>query len=375
MAAKVVTLSLEGFPRLPPLAVVRSLGIARGLSAFSGLREISARGLGRVRLQVDRIDPTPWRPGGTPHPSPESAFLLVNADGSFGSLTVERFFALSLVRAALSAPVPPVVRPLSPSERGVLAAIVAAALAAGGASQTRISLDPWRPIDDRERVQVDLSAHAGSLSGAVTVEAPVSWLPASCLPASWLTSRGGPLSRDALGVLATTVRIELGRTSLERRACQAADLGDAVVFEGVSAVANGGDWPCQVWIGGWRAEGRIAADGAVRSLGKFDLVADASVNDMTDDDDYGSKGAETGIDPAGAALLASAPVEVTAEIGKLTLRGDEVMGLLAGSVLSLGPRRRDPILLRVAGRAWARGELVTVDDDLGVRITEILRPR
>jgi flagellar motor switch protein FliN/FliY len=68
-------------------------------------------------------------------------------------------------------------------------------------------------------------------------------------------------------------------------------------------------------------------------------------------------------------------VEVTAELGKLTLRGDEVMGLLNGSVLSLGPRRRDPIVLRVAGRAWARGELVTVDDDLGVRITEILRPR
>ena len=74
-------------------------------------------------------------------------------------------------------------------------------------------------------------------------------------------------------------------------------------------------------------------------------------------------------------LLASAPVEVVAEIGRLPMRGDEVMGLVAGTVVALGERRRDMITLRVGGRAWARGELVNVDDQLGVRITELLRPR
>lgn len=363
--AKVVPLSFEALPRLPAISVGRTLGIARGLSALSALRELTARGLGRVRLQVDRVDPTPWRPTGTSHPSPESAFLLVNVDGSFGSLTVERFFALSLVRAALSAPTPPVVRPLSPSERGVLAAVVAAALAASGAGQVRISLDPWRPIDDRERVLINLSAHTPVTSGGVALEIPTSWLP----------SAGAQLSRDALEVLATQVRVELARTSLEQGACRSAELGDAVVFEGVSAVAPDGDWPCQVRIGSWKADGRVRANGDVHSLGKFAYAAKASRQHMTDDPDSSNRGSRQMLEPEGAALLASAPVEVTAELGKLTLRGDEVMGLLAGSVLSLGPRRRDPIVLRVGGQPWARGEIVTVDDDLGVRITEILRSR
>jgi flagellar motor switch/type III secretory pathway protein FliN len=362
--AKVVPLSFEGFPRLPAVSVGRSLGVARALSTLIPLHEITARGLGRVRLQVDRIDPTPWRPAGTAHPSPESAFLLVSADGSFGTLTVERFFELSLVRAALSAPTPPVVRPLSPSERGVLGAIVAAALASSGGGKIRISLDPWRPIDDRERVLINLSAHTGNISGGVTLEAPTSWLP----------SAGGTLSREAYAVLATSVRVELARTTLERGACRSAAPGDAVFFEGVSAVAPEGQWPCQVWIGGWCAEGQIGPDGTIRSLAKFAYAADAPVQDMTDDQDT-NKGARQLLEQEAGAVLASAPVEVTAELGKLTLRGDEVVGLLAGSVLSLGPRRRDPILLRVGGLPWARGELVTVDDDLGVRITEILRPR
>ena len=64
-----------------------------------------------------------------------------------------------------------------------------------------------------------------------------------------------------------------------------------------------------------------------------------------------------------------------AEIGRLPMRGDEVMGLVAGTVVALGERRRDMITLRVGGRAWARGELVNVDDQLGVRITELIRPR
>ena len=95
---------------------------------------------------------------------------------------------------------------------------------------------------------------------------------------------------------------------------------------------------------------------------------------MSDDDrERGTDGA--GISADGAAVLASAPIEVVAEIGRVPMRGDEVLGLISGVVLSLGERRRDLVTLRVGGRAWARGELVNVDDDLGVRITEILPQR
>ena len=72
-----------------------------------------------------------------------------------------------------------------------------------------------------------------------------------------------------------------------------------------------------------------------------------------------------------AQVLASAPVEVVAEIGRFTLRGDELAGLMKGGVLSLGPRRTEAIELRVGGQLWAVGELVSVGDELGVRILRL----
>ena len=97
--------------------------------------------------------------------------MLVRVDGSFGCLTVERFFALGLVRLALGAPAPPVLRPLSPSERGVLAAIVASVLAAAGGS-TRVSLERPRPPEG-DYVALNLLARTPTLSGGALLELPV----------------------------------------------------------------------------------------------------------------------------------------------------------------------------------------------------------
>ena len=75
---------------------------------------------------------------------------------------------------------------------------------------------------------------------------------------------------------------------------------------------------------------------------------------------------------SGAKVLAAAPIEVVAEVGRIVLRGDEVLGLGEGSVLSLG-RPGTTVDLMIGGRIWARGELVNVDGELGVRITELAR--
>jgi flagellar motor switch protein FliM len=71
-------------------------------------------------------------------------------------------------------------------------------------------------------------------------------------------------------------------------------------------------------------------------------------------------------------VLASAPVEVVAELGRITLRGDELLGLTAGAVLALG-RGRQNVSLCVAGQVWADGEIVDVDGQLGVRVTRVAR--
>jgi type III secretion system YscQ/HrcQ family protein len=340
---------------------VKSRAVARAIAALAHLRTVNARGLGRLSLEVERLDSAPWRAEAA-SPPPESAFSLVRDDGSWACLTLERFFALSLVRAALGAPAPPVVRPLSPAERGVLGATVATVLSASGSGRVRLSLERARPPTG-DHVTLHLTVRAASLTGAGLLELPVSWLPATA----------ASLSDEAAYLLETWMAVEVGRTSLPAPAWATAEVGDAVVFEGVSALHDESQWRCELGIGPHRAEATLDPGGDLRLSAGFALASEPWGAPMSrDDPDDASPSSSHG---ASAAVLASAPVEVVAEIGRLPMRGDEVMGLVAGTVVALGERRRDMITLRVGGRAWARGELVNVDDQLGVRITELLRPR
>lgn len=70
-------------------------------------------------------------------------------------------------------------------------------------------------------------------------------------------------------------------------------------------------------------------------------------------------------------VLAAVPIEVVAELGRLRLRGDEVLGLSPGAVLTFDGGR-SLISLRMAGELWAEGELVDVEGELGVRVTRLL---
>jgi flagellar motor switch protein FliM len=98
-----------------------------------------------------------------------------------------------------------------------------------------------------------------------------------------------------------------------------------------------------------------------------------------EDGDRGESSNLTARLPAGGAptrevagVLAAAPVEIVAEVARVALRGDELLSLCRGSVLALGTRRLDEIELRVGGRIWAKGELVAIESQLGVRITSVL---
>ena len=81
-----------------------------------------------------------------------------------------------------------------------------------------------------------------------------------------------------------------------------------------------------------RPRPRCLEDGDLRLAGRFVHAPESSVQDMNEKDGPG------GVNAEGAAVLA-APVEVVAEIGRVPMRGDEVLGLINGVVLSLGERR------------------------------------
>jgi len=69
-----------------------------------------------------------------------------------------------------------------------------------------------------------------------------------------------------------------------------------------------------------------------------------------------------------AEAVLDAPVVVRVEMGSVTLTAREWAKLSPGDVVALGKRVAEPVVLRVAGVEVARGELVDVEGELGVRI-------
>jgi flagellar motor switch/type III secretory pathway protein FliN len=73
---------------------------------------------------------------------------------------------------------------------------------------------------------------------------------------------------------------------------------------------------------------------------------------------------------ADAAL--EAPVVVRVELGAVSMAASDWARLRPGDVIETGRRVAEPVLLRIAGRVVARGELCDVDGEVGVRVRELV---
>jgi flagellar motor switch protein FliN/FliY len=71
-------------------------------------------------------------------------------------------------------------------------------------------------------------------------------------------------------------------------------------------------------------------------------------------------------------LLRSVELEVTAELGRTSMTVREVLGLTPGAIVELDRVAGSPVDLLVNGTLIARGEVVVVDEEYGVRVTEIV---
>jgi flagellar motor switch protein FliN/FliY len=81
----------------------------------------------------------------------------------------------------------------------------------------------------------------------------------------------------------------------------------------------------------------------------------------------GTAGSGSAID-----LIADIPVRVTVELGKTRKNISEILGMTIGSVIELDKMAGEPVDVLVNGKLIARGEVVVIDENFGVRITEIL---
>ena len=74
----------------------------------------------------------------------------------------------------------------------------------------------------------------------------------------------------------------------------------------------------------------------------------------------------------GVELLHGVAMEVTVELGRTRLSVRELLALCPGDVLELDRAAGSPADLLVNGRLIARGEVVVVDEDFALRVTEIV---
>lgn len=76
-----------------------------------------------------------------------------------------------------------------------------------------------------------------------------------------------------------------------------------------------------------------------------------------------------------AELLMNVPLDVTIEIGQAKRRIKDIMGFAQGTVIELEKQAGAPVDIVVNGQLIAHGDVVVIDDNFGVRITEILGTR
>lgn len=70
--------------------------------------------------------------------------------------------------------------------------------------------------------------------------------------------------------------------------------------------------------------------------------------------------------------LTAVTVELTVEVGRTHMSLGETMSLGPGSVVTLDRLADKPVDLLVNGRPIARGEVVVIDEQFGLRITEVV---
>lgn len=71
-------------------------------------------------------------------------------------------------------------------------------------------------------------------------------------------------------------------------------------------------------------------------------------------------------------LLADVPMQVTVELGRAVLQVRDILALEEGSIVELDREAGASVDVLVNGTLVARGDIVVIDDELGVRITELI---
>lgn len=77
---------------------------------------------------------------------------------------------------------------------------------------------------------------------------------------------------------------------------------------------------------------------------------------------------------SGLDLVRDIPLEISVELGRVKMLVRDVLELGTGSIVEIDRAAGEPVDVMVNGLKVARGEVVVIEDNFGVRITEVINP-
>jgi flagellar motor switch protein FliM len=351
--------------------LVRSEQIAGALSELAG-EEIAIRLVRMAPLELERI----------PGDSVGVAVAPADAPGMSRAVVVdvEPALATGLVARALRQRAPRVTdtsRPVPPEIAGALAAVLHAALrrAHAGVPLRIVAAGPGAALV-RDLSGVHHRAATAWLAVSIGADAYDARVTA---PRSELlgNDRAARLSKDALlamGDAPLALPLVVATCEVGRAELGSVRMGDALVLppSAVRFEVEGGELVGPVTIIAPTSErglSGVLSKGGVLRTG----TVEALPWDRATGPDAPHAGAQTEAPMSGELnptleILEDAPVIVRVELGAVEMKARQWASLSPGDVITLGRKLGDPAILRVGGVEIARGELVQVDGEYGVRI-------
>jgi flagellar motor switch protein FliN/FliY len=84
--------------------------------------------------------------------------------------------------------------------------------------------------------------------------------------------------------------------------------------------------------------------------------------------------AKTGKETGNIGLILDVPLQVTVELGGTRMKIKDILDLGIGSIVELDKLAGDPVDVYVNGKMIAKGEVVVIDENFGIKITDIISP-
>ena len=308
-------------------------------------------------------------------------------------------------------------RPLTDIEEGVMTYVIIETLKA-----LSPSLDPSLPklriegvVRGFEEIQglipetenlavVQLKAVFGGHSGYVRLVIPEEVL-ATANPPTDAAVRRARRASDAeahltrLSNVKTWVRAEIGNVEISATELSQLRERDVVLVDTLSArpdqgqggtaklkvgygraghmeaeiIAEGGRYQAKVTgikLGGPPPPG-AAEDSPEEPLAEEGGAAEDSDESTTPGAARGRNDVEDAQGAGGADLMNDIPLQIAVELGRVSTTAEEVVSLKVGHVFDLNRVAGEPLDLSVNGKVVARGELVEIDGNLGIRILSL----